>query len=170
MEEKTKKEDPRYYAKLYGSVFIVLLAVVVFSFNSGSKEDVIRVSFDPAPTRHYIKTGSSNTPGVLRVQPTMIAHVTVVPTVANGGVLDISGLGFTTIANIQVSVTRNTAVPNDVPSVAVKSFTNTSIVYNLIQGNNAVVAILGINVLSGMPNAFVTTPSDCTLRFQITGY
>lgn len=157
--------------KLYGAAFLFILVIFVFSFSKEiENRDAIRVSYDPSPVRNYVKTGSSSADGTLRQALTKVYHVTVVPTVANGGTLDISGFGLTTVANVQVSVMRNTATPNDVPTVSLKSISTSSIGYNLIQGNNAIVAILGINVLSGAPNVFVTTPGDCTLRFQITGW
>lgn len=157
------------YGRLYGGAIILILALAIFSFNYEEK-NAIRVSFDPAPTRHYLKSGSSSANGTLRQLPTKVYHVTVVPTVANGGTLDISGFGLTTVANVQVVAMRNTSTPNDVPTVALKSITTSTLTYNLIQGNNAVIAILGINVLSGTPNVFVPTPTDLTLYFLITGW
>lgn len=154
--------------KLIIPVLVFAIAAFLVGFNTAGNTNVF--SFDPAPTQHFLKSGSSSSSGALRMLPTKVYHVTVTPTVANGGTLDISGFGLTTVANIQVTAVRNTTVANDVPTVSVKSFTTTSITYNVIQGNNAVVAILGINVLSGSPNVFVPTPTDVTLYFQITGW
>lgn len=153
---------------LFGVAMVVAMSGWIFAFSD--KNDVNTISYDPASTRHYTKVGSNSSPATLRALPTKIFHVQVTPTVANGGTLDISGLGITTIGNIQVSVVRNTSVANDVPTVALKSISPTAITYNLIQGNNAVVALLGINVLSGSPNVFIPTPTDCTLYFQITAW
>lgn len=160
------------FLQMYGAGFLLLFALCIFSFtkNEEDKKGTVRFSYDPAPTQHFVKAGSSSTNGILRMLPTKVYHVTVVPTVANGGSLDISGFGLTTVANVQVSAQRNTAAPNDVPTVALKSISTSSIVYNITQGNNAVVSIVGINVLSGTPNVFVSTPSDVTLRFLITGW
>lgn len=160
-----KQEKPNEFVAIFGVAIVLAFSGWIFAFTEKKPP-----SYDPAATLHYIKSGSSSTNGDLRMLPTKVFHVTVTPTVANGGSLDISGFGLTTIANVQVSVTRNTTVPNDVPTVSLKAVSTTSVTYNLIQGNNAVVALLGINVLSGAPNVFVTTPTDCTLRFTITGY
>lgn len=157
------------YGKLYGGCIVIILAVMVFSFNFEEK-NAIRVSYDPAPTVHYYKNTSSSTNGAFRQLPTKVCHFQITPTVANGGSLDISGFGLTMIQDVQVTVVRNVSTANDVPTVALKSISTTAITYNITQGNNAVVAILGINVLSGTPNVFVPTPTDCTLFFQVTGY
>lgn len=154
--------------EVYPSILITLIAVFAVTIllsNIASSR-----SFDPASTIHYYKVGSSSTNGVYRQLPTKIYHVVVTPTVANGGVLDISGFGLTNILNVQVTPVRNVSTANDVPTVSIKTFSTSSIVYNITQGNNAVVAILGINVLSGTPNVFVPTPTDITLYFTLTGY
>lgn len=153
-----------YSYSLIGMALICIIILLSSSSNSSGR------SFDPASTIHYVKSGSSSTNGTYRQLPTKVYHVTLVPTTANGGILDISGFGLTSVLNIQVMALRNTSAANDVPTVSIKSFSTSSVVYNITQGNNAVVAILGINVLSGTPNVFVPTASDVTLYFQITGY
>lgn len=168
---KTENNKPKSnfnYGLLYLPVIMLVAASMFFSMKE--EKEAIRVSYDPAPTQHYIKSGSSSTNGTLRMLPTKSIHINVTPTASNGGTLDISGFGLTTVGNVQVSAERNTSSPNDVPTVGIKSVTTSTITYNLIQGNNAVVNIAGIYVLSGAPNVFVPTPGDVTLRFQITGW
>jgi len=98
-----------------------------------------------------------------------VLDLLVVPTVAMGFSVDISSYGFTTISNVLVIAERDTTDPMLVPNVAIKSKSTSAIVINITQGNNAVVAILGINVLSGSPVVAATNLPTITLHVRVEG-
>lgn len=93
----------------------------------------------------------------------------IVPTTANGFAIDISSAGFTDIKTVTILPMKNTTDANNMPDVAIKTITNTSLVINIRQSNTAVVQILSINVLSGFPMIFPATVSDITLYVRVTG-
>lgn len=93
----------------------------------------------------------------------------VVPTTANGFTVDISSAGFTDIKTVTVLPMKNTASANDMPTVAIKTLTNTSLSLNIRQGNNATVQIAGMSVLSGLPMIFPADVSGITLYIRVTG-
>ena len=98
-----------------------------------------------------------------------VLDLLVVPTVAMGFSVDISSYGFTTISNVLVIAERDTTDPMLVPNVAIKSKSTSAIVINITQGNNATVAILGINVLSGSPVIAATNLTTITLHVRVEG-
>lgn len=98
-----------------------------------------------------------------------ILSLLVTPTVAMGYSLDISSYGFTSITNVQAIAERNTSVPMEVLNVGIKSVNTNAIVFNLTQGNNATVALLGINVLSGSPVVAANTLNNITLHVRVEG-
>lgn len=136
-------------------IFVFLLGSVFLFTNS--------FSYDVGITKHYNN-------GVLITRSIKQYHTVITPTNSNGGTFDISGYGLTTILNVNATVARNTATANDVPSIAIKSVSTSAITYNVMTANNATVAILGINVLSGSPQIFATNPSTLTIYLTITGY
>lgn len=71
----------------------------------------------------------------------------------SGQSIDISSAGFGTITSISVLAEKNATTA---PNVSVKSYTTSAVVLNVKEENNAVVQILGINVLSGAPLIFAT--------------
>lgn len=175
MKSTEEIQEKRFIRGIMIPLAVLVISAIAMSL-SQRENDAVRVSYDPAPTKHYMKTGSSSTAPTLRMLQTRVFHVMgVVPTVSNAGSLDVSwlsGLGVTTIVDVMVTATRSTATPNDVPTVSINSRSLSAITYNITQGNNATVAILGINVLSGTPNVFVPTGSlsGITLDFLITAY
>lgn len=98
-----------------------------------------------------------------------ILSLLVTPTVAMGFSIDISSYGFTSISNVQAIAERDTTVPMEVINVAVRSKSVNAIVLNLTQGNNAVVALLGINVLSGSPVIAANNLSNITIHLRVEG-
>lgn len=98
-----------------------------------------------------------------------ILDLLLVPTVAMGLSIDISNYGFTSIANVSVIAEKDTTDPMLVPNVAIKSKSTSAIVVNITQGNNATVAILGINVLSGGPVIAATNLPTITLHVRVEG-
>lgn len=98
-----------------------------------------------------------------------ILDLLVTPTVAMGFSVDISSYGFSTITNVTAIAERDTTDPMLVPNVGVKTKSTSSIVFNLTQGNNATVVILGINVLSGSPIVAATGLNTITLHIRVEG-
>lgn len=98
-----------------------------------------------------------------------ILSLLVTPTVAMGFSVDISSYGFISITNIQAIAERDTLIPMETLNVSIKSHSTTSIVFNITQGNSAVVALLGINVLSGSPVVAATTLSNIMLHVRVEG-
>lgn len=98
-----------------------------------------------------------------------VLDLLVIPTVAMGFSVDISSYGFTSISNVAVVAERDTTDPMLVPNVGIKSKSTSAIVINITQGNNATVAILGINVLSGSPMVAATNLASITLHFRVEG-
>lgn len=98
-----------------------------------------------------------------------ILDLLVVPTVAMGFSIDISSYGFTSISNVNVIAEKDVTDPMLVPNVAIKSKSISAIVINITQGNNATVAILGINVLSGSPVVAATNLTAIILHVRVEG-
>jgi len=162
MEERIKKiESAIKHIQLNQRIYLPLLmiCIAVFSVLASSSWK----SYDIGMTRHYNN-------GVLVTREVKQFHVSFTPTVANGGTFDISSYGLTAILDVQAMITKNTGTVGDVPAIALKSVTTSTITYNLTQANNATVAILGINVLSGSPQTYVTNFTGTTINLQITGY
>lgn len=92
---------------------------------------------------------------------------TLTPSTGNSQSIDISSAGFTKILSVQAQVQTNTTAANDVPVVAVKSYTTSSVVLNIVQGNTTAVSILGVNVL-GL--RFLQTPGSSKVHLLVVGY
>ena len=160
-EEVEKIKRRLHNIDLKTNLFLPIIVVIILLsslFFGGSFR-----SYDVGVTKHYNN-------GVLVTRAIKQYHAVITPTNSNGGTLDISSYGLTTVLNVNATVARNTATANDVPSIAIKSISTTSIAYNVMTANNATVAILGINVLSGSPQVFAANPSTLTIYLTITGY
>lgn len=81
---------------------------------------------------------------------------TYTPSTASGATLDISAAGFTSILGIQAICIFNTSTGNNCPNVSIKSYTNSVVTINIVQGASTAVSILGINVLGLVFPASVT--------------
>lgn len=112
----------------------------------------------------YDKNGQCNTNQI------KIWGDTTVPTTSNGYSIDISSAGFSTVKEVTVTPQMNTSTVGSMPFVVIKSFTTTSVVVNILTQNNATVAILGINVLSGAPLQFASSTSGMILHAEVRGY
>lgn len=120
------------------------------------------VSFDPM---WWFNASGLITP------PTKVFTATISSlSTSNGYSIDISSAGFTSIlpGSISIVATRNTSTVTSVPNVAIKTISTTAIVVNITEANTATVSILGINVLSGMPNVFAST-SGLSLEIAVRG-
>lgn len=81
----------------------------------------------------------------------------VAVTSANGQSVDISSCGCNTILSIVATAEKNGNASTASPNVAIKSYTTSAVTFNFTEANGAVVSILGINVLSGLPLIFANT-------------
>jgi len=95
---------------------------------------------------------------------------TVVPTTSNGFSINYSTAGFTSIRKITITPQLNTSTVGSLPLAVIKDFNTTSCTVNILTQNNAVVSILGINVLSGAPLVLAPSVSGMILHVQVTGY
>lgn len=93
---------------------------------------------------------------------------TVTPTSSTFSI-DISAAGFTTVKSVAVTAQMNTATVAVMPIIVVKTVTATAIVVNILTQNNAVVSIVGVNVLSGAPLIFASSTSGMLLNVQVQG-
>lgn len=94
---------------------------------------------------------------------------TVQPTTATDYGIDISSAGFSEIKTVSIVPVKNTTAAADMPDVAIKTMTMTRIGINIRQANTAVVQILGINVLSGLPMIAPADVSSIQLIVRVTG-
>lgn len=124
--------------------------------------------YNPMPTVHWTKNGASAP--VLVAKQIKVVHIKVTPTVANGGSISISDCGFNTIINCQISAKRNNTNAYDVPQVSLKTLSTSSLTYNIVQGSNTLVSVLGLNVLQGPSTIFATDLSNIELNVLLIGY
>lgn len=95
---------------------------------------------------------------------------TVVPTTSNGYTIDYSSAGFSSIRKISITPQLNTTTVGSMPLAIIKTFSTSSCTVNILTQNSAVVSIVGINVLSGLPLQFASSTSGIILHVQVTGY
>lgn len=93
-----------------------------------------------------------NHSGVI-VGQTKIFNDTISPTTALGFSISTSAAGFTSIQSIQVQVESNQTSASTAPLVSIKSYTNSTVVVNLVQANSALISlgILPLSVLGLQP-------------------
>lgn len=105
----------------------------------------------------------------------MLCDTITVTGSASGFTIDISALGFTQIFTHQVVAVRNTSSASASPNVSVKSWTNTSLVLNIVEDNTATQNVLlnlvgGLtSVLSGNPSVFANI-SGLKVAVLVIGY
>lgn len=132
MIKEPSKSKPFNYGALYGPVFILLLAVFIFSFNIEEK-NAIRVIYDPAPIQVYTKEGNNGILPYLRDKPTkkIIIH-SIKPDQEGENYLDVSWLktlGVNTIDNISVTVKTNSKI---IPRIAFRKKYTLEKVYYIV--------------------------------------
>lgn len=120
-------------------------------------------TYEYAPVRYFGPAGEDMAPSGRRVW-----RAEVTPTTANGYSIDISSAGFTTIQGVYITEKKNTSAA-DAPICTIKSMTNTALVVNLQASNQAVISLLGVNVLSGLPMIFPADITGVTLLVTVTG-
>ncbi len=93
----------------------------------------------------------------------------VAVTSASGQTVDISSCGCSTILSIVATAEKNGTASTASPNVAIKSYSTSSVTLNFTEANGAVVSILGINVLSGLPLIFAST-TGLFVHVEVTCY
>lgn len=146
-------------------IWVTAIVIFAFTYKQSNKID----SPYPYPVEQWQKVGSSE-PARMDYKRLKQIFIKVTPTQANGGTVDISALGLTTIMTKQISAQRNNNNAYDVPQVAFKTVTPTSVSYSIVQGSNAVVSVLGVSVLSGPSTIFATDLANIEINIMITGY
>ncbi len=122
----------------------------------------IRTTLPISPAFYYDNTG-------IIAPPTKNWIKIVTPSTSNGYSIDISSAGFSSIIGIKILTIKNNSTANLSSNVSVKTWTTSSVVVNIVEGNANTVSILGINVLSGAPLVFANV-TGLTLSVEITGY
>lgn len=113
------------------------------------------------PVRFY------NSAGEMRNTMRIFAD-TITPNTSNGYSMDISAAGFTRILSVNAIASRNTATATSVANVGVKTWTNSSIVFNSTEGNASLVTLLGSSVLLGPSTGFAAV--GIQLHVTVIGY
>ena len=90
----------------------------------------------------------------------------VTPT-SGSGAIDISSAGFTTILNVQLQIFANKTAAVDVPLIAGKTYTTTSITYNILVSNNNTIGSL-LSPIVGL--LIATTITGFEIHCTVTGY
>lgn len=143
---------------------ITLFTVAIFGGFVFAK----KIDYSPPPTSHWMKNGAS---APIRALTGMkVIHIKVTPTVANGGSIDISDCGLTALVNVNIIAKRNNSNAYDVPQVSLKSVSASTITYNIVQGSNTLVTVLGLSVLQGPSTIFATDLSNIELYAIVIGY
>lgn len=92
---------------------------------------------------------------------------TITPTTGNGFSINISTAGFTRVTSVQVQAESNTTSAASVPLVAIRSYSTSAVVVNIVQSNSTLISLLGINVL-GLQ--FLQSVSGVRLHVTVFGY
>lgn len=74
--------------------------------------------------------------------PTKIWSGVVTPNTGNGYAIDISSAGFESLTSVLITPFKFTSTPADVPRVAIKTYTTTAIIVNIVDSNTAAFANL----------------------------
>ena len=85
----------------------------------------------------------------------------------SGQVVSIASAGFTKILNIQAQIENNTAVATSIPLLAIKSYTNSAVTFNIIVSNNNTIGSL-LSPIVGL--LFATNLAGYRIHLQIIGY
>lgn len=96
----------------------------------------------------------------------------ITPSTGTGAwqVIDISSAWFTAISSISIVAERNTANAYEAPNVAIKSYTNSAVTVNIINGSNAssFLSLLWLNVLTGSSTSLFPTISWSGIKLHVT--
>lgn len=153
------------FSQLTGSATVGQLPMIPFTqlIGTASVAQVPQIPYSKitdAPANDSIQY--FNASGRIR-QKMKIWGDTVTITNSNAQSISIASAGYTRITNIQaIAIKDATSAPN----VSIKSYTNSVVVLNVKEENNAVVQLLGINVLSGAPLIFATGSIKVFIRVE----
>lgn len=140
----------RTYAKLLGIFIICFTLCFVFA-----KIEKTNVEYDPLKTTYYDASGRL-------MKAYRVWDGIITPTTATGQTIDITSAGFTSISTIELTAANNTTTVTSMPIVMIKSYTNTSVVCNILTSNVGV-----LSILQGLVGP--TTLTGMTIHAHITG-
>lgn len=124
-------------------------------------------SYTSTPVQMATRSGTSSP--VMMTQRMKVFMCSFTPNQANGGSIDISNLGLTTVNFVQPSIRMNTTTATSVPGIAIKSYTTSAVNFNIVAGNSSLVTILGSGVLLGVATLFPADVSGMTVDLWIVG-
>lgn len=116
------------------------------------------------PARYFNRNGEIEFPNGQKVFTD-----TLTPTMASGFAVDLTKAAFDTIQSVYLSCSRNTTDASAVAHAEVNTLTNSTLTLNITQGNSSVVSLLGVNVLSGAPQAMATNLSNIRVFVTVRG-
>lgn len=120
---------------------IILVGFGVLFFNSFVFSTTKNYEYNPV-IMFFNSTGRIPKPGKVWMQ-------TIPITTASGQTVDISSAGFTSISTINITGINNTSTVASMPICMIKSNTLTSLTFNTVVGNSAIIAILAGLVAPG---------------------
>lgn len=134
---------------------LIVAAIVLVSFTGRAY----------TPTRFFNTSGEIDNSGGRKVWRDILT-----PTTGNGYVINISSAEFTSISSVNVLALKNTSTTTQIPTVSLKSVTNTAVTVNITQANtvalNAANVALGLNVGA---MTFADNLNDIRLYVTVTG-
>lgn len=111
--------------------------------------------YDPLKTTYYNSTGRIT-------KAYKVWDAIVIPSAGSGQTIDISSAGFTSISSVVLTAANNTGSVASMPIAAIQSYSTTSITYNIIISNTAILALL-----AGLTTA--TSVTGTTIMVHVTG-
>lgn len=121
----SQKEKLIIYRPLIGLILICF--TLCFCFAKSAEYNPI--------VRFYTSSGIIN-------QPTRVWDGIITVTTASAQSVDISSAGFTSINSITITPANNTNTTTSMPLTSIKSYTNSSVVFNTLVSNSGVVGVL----------------------------
>lgn len=144
------------------------------SISNGNSITIPQSNFDSLINKPILPSDFSDSikyftqTGIVRQKIKVFSQIIQVTT-AESFSINISAAGFNTILNVTATAIKNTSVPGDVAFVSVKQITLTNLILNFVEGNKAVVTLLGFDVLHGEAIKFASI-SGLSVSVEITGY
>lgn len=124
------------------------------------------VSLVAAKTEYNPVVSFFTSAGQIR-QPTRVWDGIITPSTGNGQVIDISSAGFSSINSITITPANNTTSVTAMPLVAIKSYTSSQVVINILASNNQLVSVLGTTVT---PLVTATTLTGFSVHVRVDGW
>lgn len=111
-----------------------ILAICTIPFIVASKKPEIKIFEYNPMIKFYNLSGQIQTPRKMLFDRVAITSASQT--------IDISAAGFTNVTQVALVGENNTATIASMPIVTIKSFTTTSVTFNTVVGNTAILAIL----------------------------